>query len=106
MLHAGGLNLLKFNTNYSELREHIHQEESTGHFGPAFMLHSDETYSSTMLGGAQCMAAGEQKMLRVRWCVKTDRFILDVSESGCQVRNLLPKKRHIVSLAGRIYDPL
>lgn len=106
MLHAGGLNLRKFNTNSSELRERIHQEESIGHFGPDSTPHSDETYSHTMLGGAQCMAAGEQKTLGVRWCVKTDHFILDVSEVGRQARKLVPTKRHIVSLVGRIYDPL
>ena len=39
-------------------------------------------------------------------CVKTDQLILDVSEVGRQARNLSPTKRHIVSLAGRIYDPL
>ena len=52
------------------------------------------------------MAAGEQKTLGVRWCVTTDHFILDVSEVGRQARNFSPTKRYIVSLAGRIYDPL
>ena len=45
-------------------------------------------------------------MLGVRWCVETDHFVLDVSEVGHQARSLSPTKRNIVSLVGRIYDPL
>ena len=106
VLHAGGFNLRKFSTNSSMLRERIHQEENAGHSVPASTPHSDETYSKTMLGGAQSIAAGEQKTLGVKWCVETDHFILDVSEVGRQARSLSPTKRHIVSLVGRIYDPL
>ena len=38
--------------------------------------------------------------------METDHLIFDVSEVGRQARSLLPTKRHIVSLVGRIYDPL
>ena len=106
MLHAGGFNLRKFNTNSSELRELIHREENAGYSGPTSTPHSDETYTKTMLGGAQGIAAGEQKTLGVRWCVKTDHFVFDVREVGRQARSLSPTNRHIVSLVGRIYDPL
>ena len=103
ILHAGGFNLRKFNTNSSRLRERIHQEEN---FDSTPTPHSDETYSQTMLGGAHSMDTGEQKTLGVKWCTETDHFILDVSEIGRQASNLTPTKRHIVSLVGRIYDPL
>ena len=103
ILHAGGFNLRKFNTNSSRLQERIYQEEN---FESTSTLHSDETYSQTMLGGAYSMAAGEHKTLGVKWCTETDHFILDVSEVGHQASSLTPTKRHIVSLVGRIYDPL
>ena len=45
-------------------------------------------------------------MLGVRWCVETDHLVLDVSEVGRQARSLPPTKRNIVSIVGRIYDPL
>ena len=38
--------------------------------------------------------------------MKTDHFVLDVSEVSHQARSLSPTKRNIVSLVGRIYDPL
>lgn len=52
------------------------------------------------------MAPGEQKILGVKWCMETDHFVFDLSEVGRQARSLSPTKRHIVSLVGRIYDPL
>ena len=73
---------------------------------PTATHHSDKTYSKTVLGGAKSIAPGEQMMLRVRWCVEIDHFYLDVSEVGHQARSLSPTKRNIVSLVGRIYDPL
>ena len=106
MLCKGGFNLRKFNTNSSELRELIHREENAGCPGPTATHHSNETYSKTELGGAQGIVAGEQKMLGVRWCVETDYFVLNVSEVGRQARSLSPTKRNIVSLVGRICDPL
>lgn len=106
MLRAGGFNLRKFNTNSSGLRELILQEENAGHSSPACTLNSDETYSKTMLGSAQTVAAGEQKTLGVKWCMETDHLILDVREVGRQAGSLSATKRHIVSLVGRIYDPL
>lgn len=106
MLREGGFNLRKFNTNSTELRELIHREENAGYPGDTSTVHSDETYSKTVLGGVQSIAAGEQKTLGVRWCVETDHFVFDVSEVGRQARGLPPTKRNIVSLVGRIYDPL
>jgi len=35
-----------------------------------------------MLGDAQSIAAGEQKTLGVKWCMKTDHLVLDVSDVG------------------------
>lgn len=70
MLHAGGFNLPKFNTN-SELRKLIHQEENAGQSDPTSTPHSDETYFKMMLGGPQSIAAGEQKTRGVKWCVES-----------------------------------
>ena len=106
VLRAGGFNLRKFNTNFARLRELIHREENIGSPDVPFATPSDETYSKATLGTAQTINAGEQKTLGVKWCVDTDHFVLDVSDIGQQARNLPPTKRHIVSLVGRIYDPL
>ena len=106
VLRAGGFNLRKFNTNFARLRELIHREENIGSPDVPFATPSDETYSKATLGTAQTINAGEQKTLGVKWCVDTDHFALDVSDIGQQARNLPPTKRHIVSLLGRIYDPL
>ena len=38
--------------------------------------------------------------------METDHLVLDVSEVGRQARSLPPTKRNIVSIVGRIYDPL
>ena len=67
---------------------------------------SDETYSDVMLGNTQTINVGEQKTLGVKWCVETDHLVLDVSDVGQQARDLQPIKRNIVSLVGRIYEPL
>ena len=106
MPHAGGFNLCKLNTNSSELWELIHQEENTGQSCPTFTADSDEMYSKTMLGSARSIAPGKQKMLGVKWYVETDHFGLDISKFSHQARSLSPTKWHIVSLVGKIYDPL
>ena len=99
---CGRLLSLQVQHKFSELWELIHKEENTGHSGPTSTPHLDETYSKTMLGGAQSIAAGEQKTLGVKWCMETDHFMLDVSEVGHQARSLSPTKKHIVSFVGRI----
>ena len=106
VLRAGGFNLRKFNTNITGLRELIHRDEKIGSPDVPFSTPSDEMFSKETLGTAQTINAGEQKTLGVKWCVDTDHFVLDVSDIGQQARNLPPTKRHIVSLVGRIYDPL
>ncbi len=106
MLREGGFNLRKFNTNSPGLLELILQEENTGDVNTTAAHHFGETYSKTILGSDQGVATGDQKTLGVKWCVETDHFILDVSEIARQARSLTPTKRHVMSIAGRIYDPL
>ena len=107
LLRTGGFNLRKFTTNSSELQERIDREEGVHVPGePSHSTVSDETYTKSTLGNTQRMRSGEHKTLGVRWCVDTDRFVMDVSDIGHLAKGLEPTKRNIVSLVGRIYDPL
>ena len=106
LLKEGGFNLRKFNTNSAELRELILKEENCVHPSPTSKSHTYESYTKTMLGGSSTAVPGEQKTLGVKWCLETDDLILDVIEIGQQAKRLSPTKRHIVSLVGRIFDPL
>ena len=106
LLKEGGFNLRKFSTNSAELRELILKEENFNRPSTESMPNSEESYTKTTLGRPSTTVPGEQKTLGIKWCIETDDFILDVSEVGQQAKRLLPTKRHIVGIVGRIYDPL
>ena len=67
---------------------------------------SDETYTSSTLGTMQISIVGEQKVLGIRWNVSSDCFILSIQDIAHLANQIEPTKRHIVSVIGRIYDPL
>ena len=52
------------------------------------------------------MSAGEKKVLGVRWNLAADQFIVSLEEIASMALDLEPTKRQIVSLVGRVYDPL
>ena len=105
-LREGGFNLRKFNSNSPALLERIRREENSAHSRATTVHQLDETYSKATLGNDQELAAGDQKTLGVKWCVETDHFIVDVGDIARRAKDLTPTKGHVVSLAGRIYDPL
>ena len=111
MLARGGFNLRKFATNSSRLQQKIDEEESAlthvePNTEPGGLGDSDETYAKSTLGFTQVARSGEQKVLGVQWDVETDKLKLDLSGVARLVQNLEPTKRNVVSVVGRIYDPL
>ena len=78
------------------------QSSSCGHM----VMSSEESYSSSVLGAGQEMHSGEQKVLGVRWNVSSDQIVLNLDEVASISITLEPTKRNIVSLVGKIFDPL
>lgn len=58
------------------------------------------------LGNSQGVHDGKQKVLGVNWSVLSDQFIFSFAELAKQAQGVEPTKRSIISLIGRIYDPL
>ena len=67
---------------------------------------STETFSQAMFGKSQGVHDGEQKVLGVNWSVSSDQFIFSFAELAEQAQGVEITKRSIISLIGRIYDPL
>ena len=70
------------------------------------VMSSEESYSSSVLGTGQELHSGEQKVLGVRWNVSSDQIVLNLDEVASILLTLEPTKRNIVSLVGKIFDPL
>ena len=58
------------------------------------------------LGTTQISLVGEQKVIGIRWNVSSDCFMLSIQDIAHLANQIEPTKRHIVSVVGRIYDPL
>ena len=67
---------------------------------------ADETYTYTTLGSSLEQQCGESKVLGVRWSIATDQLVMSLEDIAALAVELEPTKRAIVSLVGRIYDPL
>ena len=67
---------------------------------------SGETYTKTTLGATKSIQPGEQKILEVTWDTISNRFRFRFGEIAILVSTLEPKNPHIVSIVGRIYDPV
>ena len=98
ILREGGFNLRKFNSNSTLLQTII------GVPTPASNSLEEESYSHTVCNSREHL--GEKKILGVRWDLSTDNFIVSLEEVLHSVSQLRPTKRRIVSLVGKIYDPL
>ena len=105
LFKAGGFNLRKFVTNARHLQEKFDQGEGVANT-TQHVTGSDETYTSSTLGTTQISIVGEQKVLGIRWNVSSDCFILSIQDIAHLANQIEPTKRHIVSVIGRIYDPL
>ena len=105
LFKAGGFNLRKFVTNSKHIQAKFDQEE--GITNPIQNTTSfDETYTKSTLGMTQIPLVDEQKVLGIRWNVSSDCFILSIQDIAHLANQTEPTKRHIVSVIGRIYDPL
>ena len=105
LFKAGGFNLRKFVTNARHLQENFDQEEGITNTTQS-ITGSDETYTSSTLGTTQISIVGEQKVLGIQWNVNSDCFILSIQDITHLANQMEPTKRHIVSVIGRIYNPL
>lgn len=105
ILKQGGFNLRKFRSNSSMLQLRIDGQPSSDQpTAPEF--EADETYACATLGSTIEQQCGESKVLGVRWNVDTDQIVMSLEDIAASAIELEPTKRSIVSLVGRIYDPL
>ena len=105
LLRSGAFNLRKFSTNSSCLQAKVNGEEASP-TGDLAQSTPTETFSQATLGNSQGVHDGKQKVLGVNWSVLSDQFIFSFAELAEQAQGVEPTKRSIISLIGRIYDPL
>ena len=98
ILREGGFNLRKFNSNSTLLQTII------GVPTPASNSLEEESCSHTVCNSREHL--GEKKILGVRWDLSADNLIVSLEEVLHSMSQLRPTKRQIVSLVGKIYDPL
>ena len=105
LLSSGTFNLRKFSTNSSCIQGKVDGEEASP-TGDLAESTPTETFSQATLGNSQGVHDGKQKVLGVNWSVSSDQFIFSFAELAEQAQGVEPTKRSIISLIGRIYDPL
>ena len=101
MLKSGSFNLRKFMTNSPQLQEVIDKVEGTQQCDDL-----EETYTKSTVGPQGTPQSGEQKILGVRWDVKSDCFTINFDEMASLASKTEPTKRNIVSVVSRFFDPL
>lgn len=114
ILSHGSFNLRKFVTNSPSLQKRIDDQETkprpeentNSPTEPAKIEVSEETYVETTLPIDQASGPGEQKVLGVRWDVLHDQLVFDLSAVVETAMGLDPTKRNVISLIGKIYDPI
>ena len=114
ILGHGSFNLRKFVTNSCTLQQRIDVEEANlrqeknveTRTTPTEVEASEETYVEATLPADQSSGPGEQKVLGVRWNVLQDQLVFELQGIVETAMRLDPTKRNVVSLIGRIYDPL
>lgn len=98
IFRQGGFNLRKFLTNSETLQTRID-------FAEANLSKID--HNTPAAPGAQTMKRTEEcKVLGVTWNPSNDCLVFDLSDLSVVADDLQPTKRNVVSLIGRIYDPL
>ena len=111
MLSHACFNLRKFVTNAASLQALVNHQEAPRdgpqHTGPeTSVVEADERYLDATLHTGTTKHPTEQKVLGVRWDVSQDQmlFCLDAIVEGAT--SIVPTKRIVISLIGRVYDPL
>ena len=107
IMKAGEFNLRKFTTSSPLVQSWIQNnelpEESTK---PASITEADSTFVESNISPDLNVRQGEKKVLGIRWDVTNDLFIFDLQELANTAKTLKATKRNIVSLVGKVYDPL
>ena len=101
LLRSGSFNLCKFTSNSLALQDKISIAE-----GVIPTQACVETYTQMTLGKAQPSFRGERKVLGVIWNVDLDEMVVDLRTAVNSAVESGLRKRHIVSLSGRFYDPI
>ena len=102
IFRQGGFNLRKFLTNSETLQTRIDHAE--GLLDPNLPKIDSDTHATH---GTQTMKGAEEcKILRVTWNPNNDCLVFDLSDLSNVAADLQPTKRNLVSLVGRINDPL
>ncbi|XP_011410528.1 PREDICTED: uncharacterized protein LOC100633078 [Amphimedon queenslandica] len=105
LMKKGGFNLCKFCSNSEVLQKKIDLLERRVS-GPSIVDNKEKTYAQSVLQNSQKSSEGEKKILGVLWNVISDDIVLNFCNIFDKANESEPSKRHIVSLAGRFYDPL
>ena len=103
LLKTGAFNLRKFYTNATRLQAKVDLEESAQHQDEPKPM---ETYSQSTLSGNGELCDAEQRILGLKWNITSDQIIFSLADLAEQARRLEPTKRNVISLIGRVYDPL
>ena len=111
ILSHGSFNLRKFTTNCPSLQSLVDSQEASLENPPGTKPHlnvveADETYTEATLSTSSNKHPTEQKVLGVRWDVSLDQLVFSLEAMLEASTTAEPTKRVIISLIGRIYDPL
>ncbi len=93
----------KFRSNSTRLQMKVEGQEMLDECASTC---ADETYVSSTLGNGQLVHNGERKVLGIRWDLATDQLVMSLEDVASAASNPEPTKRAIVSLVGRMYNPL
>ena len=69
-------------------------------------LNESETYAQSTLGSSQQICPGELKVLELLWKMDTDELVLSLEGMIQAAEKAVPSKRHVLSIIGRVYDPV
>ena len=97
VMGEGSFNLRKFCTNNCQLQDEIDAAEQSS---------SMKQESLDCNAGVTTDHRGERKVLGVRWNLDDDTLIFDLREIGKLASEMKPTRRNVVSVVGKIYDPL
>ena len=112
ILRQGSFNLRKFVSSSCNLQEQIDiRERSLTHPNPepsppSTVQATEESFAETTIPTDTESRPGEHKVLGVRWDVKSDQLVFDLSHLAESASQIEPTKRKVVSVIGQIYDPL
>ena len=108
ILSHGCFNLRKFTTNVPSLQALVDSEDATERNprDAESIVEADETYVKTILPTSTNKHSTEQKVLGIRWDVALDQVVFSLETLFDDCVEVNPTKRVVISLIGRIYDPL